>query len=50
VILDEALKRKVVEVIRKSDSLIVVRVIIEDKVLNIASVYAPQMECENSQK
>ena len=50
VILDEEMKGKMVEVIRKSDRVILVRVILENKVLNIVNAYAPQVGCEESQK
>jgi len=41
---------KVEEVFRKSDSVIVVRVMVEEKVWNIVSAYAPQIGSEESQK
>ena len=46
----KAMKAKMVEVIRKSDRLIVVRVISKDKLLNIVSAYAPQEGCRKNQK
>ena len=48
-ILDEEMKGKVVEVIRKSDRIIKVRVILQDKVLNIVSAYVPQMRYKEDQ-
>lgn len=49
-LLDAEMKRKVVEMIRKSDSVIVVRVILEEKVLNVVNAYAPQVGGEKRQK
>ena len=46
----KAMKAKMVEVIRKSDRLIVVRVISKDKLLNIVRAYAPQEGCRKNQK
>ena len=44
------MKAKMVEVSRKSDKLFVVRVISQDKLLNIVSAYAPQERCRKNQK
>jgi len=48
VIMDKEMKSKVVDVVRKSDMkrVIVVKLIFEEKVLNVVSAYAPQVGCE----
>lgn len=48
--MDANKKGKEVEVIKKNNSVVMVRVIFEDKILNIISAYAPQVECKESQK
>ena len=40
-ILDKEMKGKVIEVIRKSDRVILVRIILEDIVLNLVKANAP---------
>lgn len=47
IILDGDLKGCVTDVKRKSDRIIVVKVILESLVLNVISVYAPQSGCED---
>ncbi|XP_050521633.1 uncharacterized protein LOC126894562 [Daktulosphaira vitifoliae] len=44
--MDEEMKRRIVEVARKSDRIMVVKLIFEEKVLNVISAYAPQVECD----
>jgi len=44
------MKSKVVDVIRKSDRVIVVKLILEEKVFNIVNAYAPQVECKEKDK
>lgn len=45
-ILNEGMTEKVVEVIIKSYRIILVRVILEEKVLNIVGTYDSQLGCE----
>ncbi|XP_050521934.1 uncharacterized protein LOC126894745 [Daktulosphaira vitifoliae] len=48
--MEEEMKSKVVEVARKSDRIIVVKLIFEEKVLNVISAYAPQVGCSEIDK
>ncbi|XP_026731885.1 craniofacial development protein 2-like [Trichoplusia ni] len=50
VVLDNRLKESVVDVKRVNDRLIAVKVIVDDIIFNIVSVYAPQSGCEESVK
>ncbi|XP_045454524.1 craniofacial development protein 2-like [Melitaea cinxia] len=50
IVLDRELKNKVTDVNRVNDRVIVVRLLMEDSVLNIVSVYAPQTGCDDSMK
>jgi exonuclease III len=47
IVLDQGLKKCVTDVKRVSDRIIVVEVLLEDVVLNIVSVYAPQTGCND---
>lgn len=49
-ILDADIKEKMVEVIKNSDKVIMVKVILEFKELKIVNEYTPQVVCEESQK
>jgi len=48
--MDEEMKNKVLEIVRKSDKVIVVKLIFEEKALNVVSAYAPQVGCEKKDK
>jgi len=50
VIMDEEMKDKIVKVVRKSDRVIVVKLIFEEKVLNVVGTYSPQVGCEEKDK
>jgi len=50
VVKDEEMKNKIVDVVRKGDRLIVVKLIFEEKFLSKVSAYAPQAECEEKDK
>ncbi|KAL4142689.1 hypothetical protein QTP88_005099 [Uroleucon formosanum] len=50
VILDKEMKIKVVDVERKSDRIIMVKLVGEEKVLNVISAYASQVSCEVREK
>ncbi|XP_045449635.1 craniofacial development protein 2-like [Melitaea cinxia] len=50
IVLDRELKNKVTDVNRVNDRVIIVRLLMEDSVLNIVSVYAPQTGCDDSMK
>ncbi|CAH2099151.1 unnamed protein product [Euphydryas editha] len=50
VVLDKELKNKVTDVKRVNDRVIVVRLLMEDLVLNVVSVYAPQTGCDDRMK
>jgi exonuclease III len=50
VILNEEWKRKVVQVIRVKDRLIMIQLASNEGVLNIISGYAPQVGCEEEEK
>ncbi|XP_045452672.1 uncharacterized protein LOC123661778 [Melitaea cinxia] len=50
IVLDRELKNKVMDVKRVNDRVIVVKLLIEDSVLNVVSVYAPQTGCDDSMK
>ncbi|XP_045454738.1 craniofacial development protein 2-like [Melitaea cinxia] len=47
---DRDLKNKVMDVKRVNDRVIVVKLLIENSLLNVVSVYAPQTECDDSMK
>lgn len=49
-IFDAEMKGSVVKLIRKSNRVIVMRVIIENNLLNIVSTYAVQVGCEEGPK
>lgn len=46
VIIDEKVKSILVEVIRKSDRIIAVKLVLKEKVLNVVSVYSSLVGCE----
>jgi len=48
--MDEEMKSKVVDVVRKNHRVRVVKLIIEEKVLNIVNVYVLQVGCEEKDK
>jgi len=48
--MDVKMKSKLVGVARKSDKVIVVKLIFEEKVMNVVSAYAPQVGCEEKEK
>ncbi|CAK1595770.1 unnamed protein product [Parnassius mnemosyne] len=50
VVLDSGMKERVTDVKRVNDRMIVVKLMIENKVVNVVSVYAPQTGCEESVK
>ncbi|XP_045458566.1 craniofacial development protein 2-like [Melitaea cinxia] len=50
IVLDRELKNKVMDVKRVNDRVIAVKLLIEDSVLNVVSVYAPQTGCDDSMK
>ena len=50
VIVDEKMKANVVGVVRKSDRVIIVKLVLGSKVLNVVSAYAPQIGCEERLK
>jgi len=50
VILDEEMKSKVVDVGKKSDRIMTVKLVFEEKVLNIVGAYVPQVGCEEREK
>ena len=50
VVVDEVMKANVVGVVRKSDRVIIVKLVLGSKVLNVVSAYAPQIGCEESLK
>jgi exonuclease III len=50
VILGEKMKNKVVDERRKSDRIIMVKLIFEERVLNVISVYVLQVGCKEREK
>ncbi|XP_047989245.1 craniofacial development protein 2-like [Leguminivora glycinivorella] len=50
VVLDRELKNKVMDVNRVNDRMIAVKLLLENVIVNVISVYAPQTGCNNSLK